>query len=408
MNRETYTYPIGKLTRKIILLELVLWLVPAIVFVLVRLLDFKKEWVKPYMTEELKEHSKEIATTYFNEHIRFTFLHPSYFWLLLLIPLYLIIDISFMKWKNQKINRLGNSHIQSMLLPPIRARALFWKYFWLRNALVGIIFALVQPVWGEDKVTNTVRNAELIVGLDISNSMNVRDITDVDSRLTIAKRALIQLINSLRGERIGICVFAGNAYVQLPLTSDYDAAKMYVNEIETDMVSKQGTDLAAALTTSLRMYTKANNAKLLLLVTDGENHEGGIPAAMNALLASKVKLAVLGIGTKAGGYVPNDPFKPEFGYKVAASGKKIVSKVNSVMIKKIAQQANGYAVITSSSFPNLEQIVNEIQSLKTEGKGEVELEVKINQYQWPLVFGFCSFGIYLFLPFFKRSNLSRE
>jgi Ca-activated chloride channel homolog len=408
MNKVTYTYPTGKLIRKIVLVELALWLVPAIIFVLVRFLDFKKEWVKPYISEEMKEHSKEIASSYFNEHIRFIFLHPGYFWFLLLIPLYLVIDIGFMKWKNAKINRLGNNQAQSLLLPPIRLRALFWKYFWLRNAIVGIVFALVQPVLGEDKVSNTVRNAELIIGLDISNSMNVKDISEVDSRLTIAKRAMIQLINSLRGERIGICVFAGNAYVQLPLTSDYDAAKMYVNEIETDMVSKQGTDLAAALTTSLHMYTKANNAKLLLLVTDGENQEGGIPAAMGELLESKVKLAILGIGTKQGGYVPNDPFKPEFGYKVSETGKKIISKVNPTMIKKIAEQANGYAVISSSSFPNLEQLVNQIHALKSEEKGEVELEIKVNQYQWPLVFAILCFTIYLFFPFFKPVNAKAQ
>jgi Ca-activated chloride channel family protein len=299
-----------------------------------------------------------------------------------------------MRWKNKKINALGSLQTQSILLPEIHVKALFWKYFWLRNTLFFFAFALAQPIFGEGKVTTTGRNAEILIALDISNSMNVRDINPTESRLSIAKRSLIQLINSLRGEKIGICVFAGNAYVQLPLTGDYDAAKMYVNEIETDMVSEQGTNIGEALLNAARMYSKAKNSKLLLLVTDGENHEGGIDESLKILKDNQVQLAILGLGTKQGGYVPNDPYKPEFGYKILENGKKVVSKLNPKMLAEIAQKANGFAITSASSFPDLENIVNQIRNLKT-GESEVsDVEVKQNWYQIPLLMGILSLLLY--------------
>jgi Ca-activated chloride channel family protein len=142
------------------------------------------------------------------------------------------------------------------------------------------------------------------------------------------------------------------------------------------------------------MYSKAKNSKLLLLVTDGENHEGGIDESVQILNENKVQLAILGLGTKQGGYVPNDPYKPEFGYKILENGKKVVSKLNPKMLAEIAQKANGFAITSASSFPDLENIVNQIRNLKT-GESEVsDVEVKQNWYQIPLFFGILSLLLY--------------
>ena len=394
MNKSKYTYPITQLVKKILFFEGVFIALCLVFGVVIKALDFKKAWAKDLVPAVMQDNAKEFAQNYVNQSIDVSFLHPAYLFILLLIPVFFGIEWGFMRWKNKKINALGSLQTQAILLPEIHVKALFWKYFWLRNTLFFFAFALAQPIFGEGKVTTTSRNAEILIALDISNSMNVRDINPTESRLSIAKRSLIQLINSLRGEKIGICVFAGNAYVQLPLTGDYDAAKMYVNEIETDMVSEQGTNIGEALLNAARMYSKAKNSKLLLLVTDGENHEGGIDESVQILKENKVELAILGLGTKQGGYVPNDPYKPEFGYKILENGKKVVSKLNPKMLTSIAQKANGFAITSASSFPDLENIVNQIRDLKT-GESEVsDVEVKKNWYQIPLFLGILSLLLY--------------
>ena len=394
MNKSNYTYPITQLVKKILLFEGVFIAVCLVLGAAIKALDFKKAWAKELVPAAMQDNAKEFAQNYVNQSLDFSFLHPAYLFIFLLIPVFFGIEWGFMRWKNKKINALGSLQTQAILLPEIHVKSLFWKYFWLRNTLFFFAFALAQPIFGEGKVTSTGRNAEILIALDISNSMNVRDINPTESRLSIAKRSLIQLINSLRGEKIGICVFAGNAYVQLPLTGDYDAAKMYVNEIETDMVSEQGTNIGEALSNAARMYSKAKNSKLLLLVTDGENHEGGIDESVQILKENKVQLAILGLGTKQGGYVPNDPYKPEFGYKILVNGKKVVSKLNPKMLAEIAQKANGFAITSAISFPDLENIVDQIRDLKT-GESEVsDVEVKQNWYQIPLFLGILSLLLY--------------
>lgn len=403
MNKSKYTYPITQLVKKILLFEGIFIAVCLVLGVVIKALDFKKAWAKDFVPSSMQDRAKDLAQNYVNQSFDVSLLHPAYLLVLLLIPVFFGIEWGFMRWKNKKINALGSVQTQAILLPEIHVKALFWKYFWLRNTLFFFAFALAQPIFGEGKVTSTGRNAEILIALDISNSMNVRDINPTESRLSIAKRSLIQLINSLRGEKIGICVFAGNAYVQLPLTGDYEAAKMYVNEIETDMVSEQGTNIGEALLNAARMYSKAKNSKLLLLVTDGENHEGGIDESVQILKENKVQLAILGLGTKQGGYVPNDPYKPEFGYKILENGKKVVSKLNPKMLAEIAQKANGFAITSASNFPDLENIVNQIRDLKT-GESEVsDVEVKHNWYQIPLFLGIVCLLFYLGL--FKKIKM---
>jgi Ca-activated chloride channel family protein len=225
---------------------------------------------------------------------------------LLMLPLNLVF-LWFISWKNKRFNALGNSHIQSVMLSPISSFQAFLKFFFFRNAVAFIILAMAQPVFGSKKVTGTIESLELIVALDISTSMNVKDIDDKVSRLGIAKRAMVQLINNLHGEKLGVVVFAGDAFAQLPLTMDYDAAKMFVGEIETGMISNQGTNIASALQVAQKMFTKTKASKAIILISDAEDHEGGIDVFLNQLKEKEIELSVLGLGTANGGLIPNNP-----------------------------------------------------------------------------------------------------
>ena len=225
--------------------------------------------------------------------------------------------------------------------------------------------------------------------------MNTKDISKDVSRLDISKRAIVQLINNLHGERIGICLFANNAFVQLPITRDYAAAKMFVSDIETDMISSQGTNINAALTVSLEMFSKEKTGKGIILLTDGENHETDPSAILNKIKKSKVQLSVLGIGTKNGGLVPKNPKRPELGYKTKATGKSVLSKLNEKFIRKIASKGGGKASISSSEFPDLSALLTQINQMKRTKIDNFEFDIKQERYQVPLFISLVFWLTYL-------------
>ena len=235
---------------------------------------------------------------------------------------------------------------------------------------------------------------EIVIAMDISNSMNAKDIDNKTSRLEVAKRSVVQLINSFNGQKIGVCVFAGGAYVQLPLTNDYPIAKMFINEIETGMLSNQGTNVAQAFKTSLEMFSEDKTTKAIIMVTDGENHETNPSVILSKIKEEDVKVCVLGIGTKRGGLVPVNPYRSELGYKLGEDGKYLMSKVNPKLLKSIASQVNGYATLTSNPFPNLSQLVDEIKKMKKKKKASYSLSVKADRYQLPLWISFVFLLLY--------------
>lgn len=313
------------------------------------------------------------------------------------LPIFIALNLGYLFWKNKKITALGNTNVLKTLFKPIRPNRFFISYFLIRNALVFTLIAMAQPVFGNKKTKGTLETMELVLAIDVSNSMNTRDIDPENSRLEIVKRAMSQLINNLHGEKIGICVFAGGAYIQLPITSDYEAAKMYVNEIETNMISNQGTNIAAAMEISLQMFSKEKTSKAILIVSDGENHEGNIQEVTQKIKENNILLAILGIGTKGGGNIPNDPYKPEMGYKVDAKGARIISKMNENLMQQIAQQAGGFSMLSSSPFPDLSQILTQFSQLKRTKVEGIELNIKENWYQIPLFLALLFFVMYAFV-----------
>jgi len=311
------------------------------------------------------------------------FKYPNVFWFnLVLLPL----GSLFFK-KLLKINKIAEGiqpKLQHYFLLPISNFQTFLRFFFFRNAIVFLIIALAIPVYGNKKVQGSADTSELVVAIDVSNSMNTRDIDRNMSRLEISKRALIQLVNNLHGERLGIVVFAGGSYVQLPLTNDYYAAKMFINEIQTNMISNQGTNIAQALSTSVGMFSKLNATKGIILVTDGENHEENPNEVLDRIIIDKIQLCVLGLGTESGGLIPNHPTRPELGYKTDEYGQSIVSKVNGKFIHEIASKAKGYSMVSSSLFPNLTELLTQINRMKRTKVDGLEFNVKETKYQLPL------------------------
>jgi Ca-activated chloride channel family protein len=405
MNIKNHTYPLGRLFRFVILLEIMCWFFLGLIFIAIKWIDFKKEWAKNIIPNESQEAAKEWAQSYILNDLKPSFLNPNYVWFLLLLPLIWTIEGYYMIWKNKRLNTYSPKSIGNLFLQKIDSKRIKWRYFWLRNAIVFIVLALMQPVIGSKKISSNVHNQEVVICLDISNSMNVKDISNVDSRLDIAKRGIINYINTLRGERLGLCVFAGDAQILLPLTTDYHATKMFVNEISTDIISKQGTDINKALLTSSKMFTREVNSKISLIITDGENHEGSIVEGVREVKNKKVKLAVFGIGSNQGGYIPNDINNPAFGFKILPNGKRVISKLNKQFIASISNQVNGVGVILSNEYPDFQKYLTKIENIESKVKS-IESEVKVKHNFYPLILGLGFFFllIYFFYPYLLTSK----
>lgn len=303
--------------------------------------------------------------------------------LLFLLPILGVLQIRKSQQFERTSAKLGTAS-KSLIYQESLLRT-FIKYFFIRNTLGFLILAMAGPVYGSKKVKATKESLELVICLDISNSMNAKDISKENSRLDISKRALIQLINNLNGEQIGLVLFANSAFVQLPLTSDYPAGKLFIKDVETSMISDQGTSIGEALNVASNMFSEKKVAKGIILVTDGEDHEAGLEKVLENLGEESIQLTVLGIGTREGGLVPKDPQRTEIGYKTDALGKTVLSKLNRELIKDIAQKAGGFAHFSDDEFPDLSPLLTELKTMKRSKIDTLDFDVQQDRYRIPLI-----------------------
>ncbi len=264
------------------------------------------------------------------------FATPEYLYLLLLIPLAIVIYKFACYRRKRNIRRYGDPELTARLIPSystMRSRLLFWIPL---LALALIIFALARPRYGKGKTTVTTRGVEMVVALDISNSMLADDI--YPNRLEKAKRLIKRIAEQLKGNKIALVVFAGDSYVQLPITDDFISIEMFLESISTKLVSRQGTDIASAINLASRCFTPNEKiGKAIVLITDGENHEGGAEEAALKASESGKRVFILGIGTPKGGRIK----MADGNYLRDRSGQVVVTKLNEEMAMKIAQAGNG-------------------------------------------------------------------
>lgn len=373
MSRKQYTYRFSHLLIGAFITELVFWLLLYVVLSIFGYFDNDGS----------------------GKQIDFRFQDAT--WLFILIIPFWLVQFYSLRRANLLVYSVGKT-VQKHIFSPVSTRYTLIKAFLFRFFMGALILAMAQPVFGTKKVSRTMESLELVVCLDISNSMNTCDIEEKNSRLDISKRALIELINNLHGEKLGLCVFANEAFVQLPLTIDYHAAKMYINEVETSMLSNQGTNIKAAIETAENMFSKEKTSKALLIVTDGENHEEDPSEVLKLLREKEIQLSVLGVGTEKGGLVPKNPERPELGFLSTSLGTSVLSKVNPVFIKKIASLGGGTASISDSRFPNLSRFLTHFNQMKRTKIPQMEFDIKENRYQVPLVIALIFMVLFLVVP----------
>ncbi len=336
---------------------------------------------------------------------RFQFLHPGFFWLLLFVQVILFAYIKRWQWKSElhdSYRGMGKTRMLWVTFHPLRY---FLQYFFVRSILFFLVIALVQPVMGNRKVKGSKRVLDLVICMDVSSSMNTVDMDETSSRLTVAKRGVIQLLNSLKGERVSVVIFANEAYTQLPLTMDYGAAKMFVQEIETDMVTNQGTNIGAALEMAQVQFMDSESGHAILVITDGEDHEQLWREQVNKIGEKGIELSYFGIGTEHGGLIPNDPKDPSLGYKRDGGGA-VVSRLDVAGLKRMASASGSALHFANSAYPDMSAVALDLSSVKSKSVKNMEFTVQRNYYQIPLVIAFCCFLGYLFVPFFVNRSRS--
>jgi tetratricopeptide (TPR) repeat protein len=331
----------------------------------------------------------------------FKFEHTKYFYAFLAIIPLLLLAIWYFTSRKRKLKKFGDSSLIVQLIPfaPKRKRILKLIFFML--GLSSLILALCNLQTGS-KLTEVKREgADIIVCIDVSNSMLAQDLSP--NRLSRAKFALEKMIESLEGDRLGLIIFAGEAYVQLPITIDYNAAKMFLSSIGPGMVPVQGTNIEAAIEKASESFSNDEGKnRAIILITDGENHSSEAIAAAEAAYKKGIMINTIGIGSEKGVPIPlieNGVIK---GYRKDQQGQTVITKLNSQVLKAIAGKANGVYVQASQADIGLGAVLDKIGELdksQLENKMYTDYE---DQFQWFLAFSFIFFIIEFFIS--ERTN----
>lgn len=289
----------------------------------------------------------------------FRFEDPIYLWLLVLIPILALVR--FILYRNQKkrLRKFGDPKLLKHLMPDVSRFRPVVKFWLLQAALFLLIVMLARPQLGT-KISQEKRTGiETIIALDISNSMLAEDI--VPSRLDRSKMMVENLVDHFSNDKIGLIVFAGDAFVQLPITSDYVSAKMFLSSIDPSMMATQGTDIAAAIDMATNSFTQEEEiGKAIIVITDGEDHEGGALQAAEAAKKKGMRVYVLGVGSPQGAPIPI----PGTGdYMKDNTGNTVMSALNEEMCKEVAAAGGGAYIHVENNSSAQKQLDNELDKL---------------------------------------------
>jgi Ca-activated chloride channel family protein len=294
----------------------------------------------------------------------FRFANPDYLYLLLLLPVMILIYIINTFRKNRALKRLGNIDLVTTLVPEMSKARPFIKFILQLIAVAAGVIILSRPQFGSKIEDVKKEGVEVIIALDVSNSMLAEDIQP--NRLTRAKQAISRLVDNLDKDKIGLIVFAGDAYTQIPVTTDYISAKMFLSAISPEMVPKQGTSIGAAISLGMRSFSPGEGkSKAIILITDGENHEDDALSAAEEAAKAGIVIHTIGIGSVEG--VPLQLIvngRKDFLKDV--DGNTVISKLDEDILKKIAVATNGNYVRASNSNIGLDEIFGEIKKMKTQ------------------------------------------
>ena len=315
------------------------------------------------------------------------FAQAQYLFLLLLIPFFFLIQALVLRLRRRRIRKFGDEKLVRELMPSY-AKAKVWVRLTLFS--VGFFFFVIglsRPQIGAKLKEHETKGAEIMIALDVSNSMLAEDYSP--NRLERAKLAISRLVDKLRDDRIGLIVFAGNSFVQLPITTDYVSAKMFMNSISTESVPVQGTAIGEAINTAMRSFSsQSEKSRAIIVITDGENHEDDPVAAAKPAAEMGVRVFTIGVGSPEGKPIPMDGelLKDK-------DGNIVVTRLDESVLQEVAQAGNGVYVRAGNSEFGLNPIIDDIRRMEDEKYSSIVFEEYDEQFMYFLAIALFFFVI---------------
>ena len=314
----------------------------------------------------------------------YQFQYPQALWLLTLLPLFLLLFLFNLAWKRRTVKRIGDAAL---------VRALFPRYDPLKNTLKLVLLllaftagciALANPRQPDRNSGEARSGIDIVIALDISNSMKATDVAP--DRLSKARQFVFKLVEKLRDDRLGLILFAGNAYAQMPLTFDREAARMYVAAANPSYISAQGTSIGDAFQKSALLFEEEGERfRSIILITDGETHDENALEVTKELADKGVMINTIGLGSPEGTTITDSSGNT----KKDASGNVVISRLNEELLQKIAAQTNGKYIHLQSTDAAVTEVLNQYTGIEKKALGDTSMFNYTSYYQWlaiPMLF----------------------
>ena len=304
------------------------------------------------------------------------FARAFYLWLLLLIPVILIGYALLRRSRRKRVRRFGDETLVRQLMPSWSGSKGWWRTVLFCLGFFCFIIGLARPLLGAKLVERETKGAEIMICLDVSNSMLAQDYSP--DRLSRAKLAISRIVDRLQGDRIGLIIFAGSSFVQLPITTDYVSAKMFLNSIDTQSVPVQGTAIGDAIVTAAKGFSaQSEKSRAIIVITDGENHEDDAVEAAKQVASTGIRIFTVGVGSLQGQPIPKDGELMK-----DKDGNIVVTRLDEETLKRIASVGNGAYVHAGNEEFGLNPILDEIRKLEDERFNSLVFEEYDEQYMY--------------------------
>ncbi len=304
------------------------------------------------------------------------FARPYFLWLLLLVPV-ILITYGILRYRRRaRLRRFGDEKLVSALMPSWSSSKPWWKLVLFCLGFFCFVIGLARPMLGAKLVERETRGAEVMICLDVSNSMLAQDYSP--DRLSRAKLAISRIVDRLQDDRIGLIIFAGSSFVQLPITTDYVSAKMFLNTIDTRSVPIQGTAIGDAILTAARSFSvQSEKSRAIIVITDGENHEDDPVEAARQVASTGIRIYTIGVGSLQGQPIPKDGELMK-----DKDGNIVVTRLDEETLKRVASAGNGAYVHAGNEEFGLNPILDEIRKLEDERFNSTVFEEYDEQYMY--------------------------
>lgn len=321
---------------------------------------------------------------------------PIYFYLLSLLPVIVALFLFNLLWKRKRQAFFADLELFNQLAPEKSSFKPTLKLGVLLLALACIIVALVNPKMGTKMETVKRQGIDIVFAVDISKSMLAEDVAP--NRLEKTKQIVSQIINQLGNDRVGIVGYAGSAYPVLPMTTDYSITKMYLQSMNTNMVSSQGTAFNDAIQLAVDFFDVKDTSKLIVLISDGEDHGEGVDDAIEMAKEKGVRIITIGVGTEKGGPIPlRDDKGTIASYKKDQDGQTVITKLYPEVLKKIADDTKSKYIVGTATKDVVEEIKKSLEKIEKSEFESQQISDFESQYQWFLALGFLLLLVDVFL-----------